>query len=95
MSDQPALHSLRRVVVLAHPDPHSFNALIAETYCAAVRKCGQEATVRDLCAMGFESARKAAEQSGERGFILSKDVEAEFVIICDNDVRNRHCRRPA
>jgi NAD(P)H dehydrogenase (quinone) len=46
--------SARHVVVLAHPDPQSFNATIANTCCRTVRECGQKALLRDLYAIGFD-----------------------------------------
>jgi NAD(P)H dehydrogenase (quinone) len=86
MSDQPASYPPRHVVVLAHPDAHSFNALVADAYCETVREQGQEAIVRDLYALGFDPILKNSERPGERGFVLSKDVEAELETIRGSDV---------
>ena len=32
----------KHVVILCHPNPDSFNAAVAERYCAVVREIGQE-----------------------------------------------------
>jgi hypothetical protein len=42
MSEQPTSYKPRHVVVLAHPNPSSFNALVADAYCQSVMRCGQE-----------------------------------------------------
>lgn len=71
----------RHVVVLAHPDPQSFNATIANTDCHTVRVCGQEAILRDLYAIGFDPVLKGSERAGTQGFALSKDVQDELAAI--------------
>ena len=86
MSAQPASYPPRHVVVLAHPDAHSFNGLVADAYCETVRACGQEAIVRDLYAMAFDPVLKNSERPGEHGFALSPDVEAELDTIRGSDV---------
>lgn len=86
MSHQPAAYSPRHVVILAHPDPGSFNGLIVDAYCQVVRSCGQEAIVRDLYEMGFDLALKASERPAKYGFALSKDVLAELDAIRGSDV---------
>ncbi len=85
MSQQPAVYAPRHVVILAHPDPHSFNALVADTYCATVRERGQEAIVRDLYALGFDPILKDAERPHDQGFTLADDVAAELRIIDGSD----------
>jgi NAD(P)H dehydrogenase (quinone) len=86
MSQQPNFYSPRHVVVLAHPSRSSFNGLVADAYCDAVRACGQEAIVRDLYGMGFDPVLKDHERPGKRGFVLSKDVEAEHEVIRGSNV---------
>jgi NAD(P)H dehydrogenase (quinone) len=66
------------VVVLAHPDPESFNASVARTYCDTVRDCGQEVIVRDLYAMGFDPVLKDKERPHAGGITLSPDVQSEI-----------------
>ena len=48
------------LIVLAHPEPRSFNAQWAEASAAAVRAEGGEVLVSDLCAMGFDPVERAA-----------------------------------
>ncbi len=86
MSDQPAFFRPRHVVVLAHPNPHSFNGLVADAYCEAVRSCGHEAIVRDLYAMGFDPVLKDDERPGRPGFAMATDVEAEIEALRGSDV---------
>ncbi len=76
----------RHVVILAHPDPQSFNATIAKTYCQTVRECGQQAIVRDLYAIGFDPVLKDSERPGTQGFALSNDVRDELATIDGGDV---------
>lgn len=45
---------IRHLVVLGHPDPDGFCGSMARTYCDTVRAFGQEATLRDLYALGFD-----------------------------------------
>jgi NAD(P)H dehydrogenase (quinone) len=78
--------SARHVVVLAHPDPRSFNATIANTYCQTVRECGQEAILRDLYAIGFDPVLKDSERPGTQRFALSRDVQDELAVIDGGDV---------
>lgn len=58
---------LRHLVVLGHPSPNSFNRAVAETYCAAVRECGQSAVLRDLYAQNFDPLLHADEILGGGG----------------------------
>lgn len=86
MSKQPARYRPRHVVVLAHPNPQSFNGLVADAWCEAARGCGQEAIVRDLYALGFDPLLRDHERPGHAGFHLSTDVEAELDAIRGSDV---------
>ncbi|HEY0314973.1 MAG TPA: NAD(P)H-dependent oxidoreductase [Sphingomonas sp.] len=86
MSGQPAFYRPRHAVILAHPNPHSFDALVADNYCDAVRACGQEAIVRDLYALGFDPLLKSGERPGKPDFAISRDVEAELDVLRSSDV---------
>ncbi len=86
MSAQPADAQPRHVVVLAHPAQHSFNASVAETYCEAVRGCGQEVLVRDLYAMDFDPILRDAERPRRHAGHLSPDVRAELDLIGGADI---------
>ncbi|MBU4565408.1 MAG: NAD(P)H-dependent oxidoreductase [Desulfarculus sp.] len=46
---------MRLLVVLAHPDPASFNAAIAATAVESLRGLGHEVVLRDLHAEGFDA----------------------------------------
>ena len=72
---------IRHAVVLAHPDPRSFNAAIAHGYCEAVEAAGQQAILRDLYAMNFDPVLKAQERPGRSDFCLSPDVQAELALL--------------
>ena len=72
---------IRHAVVLAHPDPRSFNAAIAQTYCEAVETAGQQAILRDLYAMNFDPVLKTQERPGRSDFRLSPDVQAELALL--------------
>jgi NAD(P)H dehydrogenase (quinone) len=71
---------IRHLVILGHPDPGSFCASVAETYCATVREFGQEATLRDLYALGFDPVLKPEEvphagRSSQPAAELAQDLE--------------------
>lgn len=72
--------SIRHLVVLGHPSASSFNRAVAETYCAAVRDCGQIPMLRDLYAMGFDPLLKADERAGD-DIGTSPDVAAELEML--------------
>lgn len=72
---------IRHAVVLAHPDPKSFNAAIAAAYCEAVRQAGQEAVLRDLYQMHFDPVLKNEERPDRKGFHMAPDVRAEREIL--------------
>ena len=69
------------IVVLAHPDPESFNASVAQTYVETVTAHGHRAQVRDLYRLGFDPVLKNHERPDHRGFALSDDVLAERAAI--------------
>lgn len=74
------------VVIVAHPDPNSFNSAIAHAYCDAVHESGQQATIRDLYAMGFDPLLKNEERPDRRGTALAADVQAELEALSGSDV---------
>lgn len=53
---------MRVVVVLAHPDPNSFNHAIASTASASLISAGHEVTLLDLYAEEFRAAMSPAER---------------------------------
>ncbi|MBR0551270.1 NAD(P)H-dependent oxidoreductase [Stakelama marina] len=70
----------RHLVVVGHPDRHSFNHALAEAYCRGVRESGQEAEVNDLYARGFDPLLRADERPGP-DYHLSVDVTAELEML--------------
>lgn len=77
---------IRHVIILAHPSTQSFDASIAAAYCDAVRACRQEATVRDLYALGFDPVLKESERPRQGGVSLSPDVREEIAAIQGADM---------
>jgi putative NADPH-quinone reductase len=58
---------MRAVVVLAHPDPHSFSHALTERACTALRDAGHEVVLHDLYAEGFRATMSAAERHAYHG----------------------------
>jgi NAD(P)H dehydrogenase (quinone) len=85
MADVTKAHG-RHVVILAHPDPTSFNAAVAHAYCETVRECGQEAILRDLYAMNFDPVLRNDERPDRHGCEIAADVLAELEVIKGCDV---------
>ena len=76
----------RHVIVLAHPNPQSFNAAVAEAYRWSVESHGQEAIVRDLYAIGFDPVLREPERPGPDLMEASPDVRRELDIVAGTDV---------
>jgi putative NADPH-quinone reductase len=55
------------VVVLAHPDPHSFTHAVAATATDALQRAGHQVVVHDLYAEGFRAAMSAEERRAYHG----------------------------
>lgn len=77
---------MKHCVILAHPNPKSFNATIANAYCKAAVARGHEARLRDLYAMDFDPRLKASEIPGPKGFKPAKDVQDERKFLAQADV---------
>ena len=58
---------MRVVVVVAHPDPDSFNHAIASTAIASLTRAGHDVTVLDLYAEEFRAAMSHDEQRAYHG----------------------------
>ena len=58
---------MRAVVVLAHPDAHSFNHAVADAACTALRAAGHEVVLHDLYAEEFRAVMSAAEREAYHG----------------------------
>jgi len=76
----------RHAVILCHPDAHSFNRAVADTYCGAVMEHGHEAVLRDLYGMEFDPVLKADERPTRADFELKPDVARELAILRNCDV---------
>jgi NAD(P)H dehydrogenase (quinone) len=68
----------KHAVILCHPDPESFNAAVAKTYCEAVTARFHEVTVRDLYGLKFDPVLKADEQPSALEFVPLADVATEL-----------------
>ena len=73
-------------VVLAHPDPASFCASIANHWHARVQRNHQVSEVRDLYRDGFDPVLKAHEQPGKAGFSPLAENLAECARLQQLDV---------
>ncbi|MBY8826542.1 NAD(P)H-dependent oxidoreductase [Hephaestia mangrovi] len=69
------------LVVLANPEPASFDHGLADAYATTVETCGQRATLRDLNAIGFDPVLKAGERPGDRAVDIAADVRAEIDLL--------------
>ena len=77
----PPITRPRHVIVVAHPNPNSFVATIAEAYRETVEACGQEAIVRDLYALKFDPVLKDSERPGPELYSAAPDVRAELDVV--------------
>jgi NAD(P)H dehydrogenase (quinone) len=68
---------MKHAVILAHPDPKSFNASVARAYCKAAEGLGHTPLLRDLYAMGFDPRLRASERPEMPQFAPDADVAAE------------------
>ena len=65
------------LIILAHPEPTSFNAAWAEASRAALTAAGEEVLISDLCAMGFDAVERAGHYGDVGGaFDVLKAQEA-------------------
>lgn len=68
---------MKHAIILAHPNPQSFNAAVARVYAETIRSLGGEADVRDLYQMGFDPRLRADELPWAEGAQPRADVVAE------------------
>jgi NAD(P)H dehydrogenase (quinone) len=80
------VYGQKHVVILCHPDPHSFNAKVAQIYCDAVHARSHEAIVRDLYAMNFNPVLRAKERPSSHKFVPMDDVVTELDALGGADV---------
>lgn len=77
---------MRHAVILAHPDPNSFNAAVARSYAVAVEAMSQSAVVRDLYGLNFDPRLHAEELPWSKHFAPGADVVAERAVLDAADV---------
>lgn len=75
---------MKHAVVLAHPNPESFNAAIARRCMLTLENGGHEAMLRDLYAMDFDPRLRREEVSVSHGR-PAPDVVAERQVLADVD----------
>ncbi|MCP4958961.1 MAG: NAD(P)H-dependent oxidoreductase [Actinomycetia bacterium] len=71
-------------IVLAHPERHSFNGLLADTSKSRLDSAGWEVTFSDLYGMGFDP-REASEHYTERSDEARFHAQTEQRFSADND----------
>ena len=77
---------MRHAVILAHPDPESFNAFVARTYIETAAALSQSALLRDLYRLDFDPRLGADELPWRSKGEPRADVRAEREIIAAADV---------
>jgi len=77
---------MKHAVIVAHPNPESFNLAMAQTYCRAVEAEGHTAVLRDLYRMDFDPRLQLGELPRPGGFEAAEDVKRERAVIADADV---------
>lgn len=68
---------MKHAIILAHPNPSSFNASVARTCAATLRSFGHEVLLRDLYQMKFDPCLRQGEIPSADGFAPAKDVAEE------------------
>ncbi len=81
-----AVSEPKHAVILCHPDPDSFNAAVAKTYCEAVSANFHDAILRDLYSLKFDPVLKANEQPSASEFIPRADVATELDVLSNSNV---------
>jgi NAD(P)H dehydrogenase (quinone) len=77
---------MKHALIVAHPNPDSFNLAMAHAYEAAARALGHEVVLRDLYRIGFEPRLGLGEVPGPHGVTPGADVVAERALIGDAQV---------
>ena len=77
---------MHHAVILAHPDPESFNAFVARTYIEAALALSHTATLRDLYRLDFDPRLALDELPWREGAGPRADVQAERAVLAQADV---------
>lgn len=78
--------AMKHAVILAHPNPASFNASMARAYGLAATALGHQVVVRDLYALDFDPRLASLELPFAESFEPGADVRAERMLLADADV---------
>ena len=70
-----------QAVIVAHPNPDSFNLSVAHAYAEAAEAAGGQVLFRDLYAMGFDPCLKRGEIPTSKDYHLSEDVAVERALL--------------
>lgn len=76
---------MKIAVVLAHPDPTSFNASLAKVCVSELRALGHDPLLRDLYWMDFDPRLKRGEIAKDAGYAAARDVVEERRRLSDMD----------
>lgn len=76
----------KHAIIVAHPNPESFNMAVARLYQQRVEALGAATILRDLYRIGFDPALKRGEIPHPEGFAAGDDIAAERALIGDADV---------
>jgi NAD(P)H dehydrogenase (quinone) len=76
---------MKHAVILGHPNPHSFNATIAHTFCDALHHRGHVADLRDLYGIKFDPLMQVQELPDDKAFGPAPEVVAERARLHDVD----------
>ncbi len=77
---------VKHVVILAHPNRHSFNGTLAAAYSNAAKLIGDQVLLRDLYGLDFKPVLQVGELPFGPHFSPGEDVVAERALIADADV---------
>ena len=77
---------MKHVIILAHPNRHSFNATLAAAYATAAKLLGDQVLLRDLYGLDFKPALQGCEMPFSPEFHPGDDVILERALIADADV---------
>lgn len=77
---------MKHALIVAHPNPESFNLAMAHAYEQAAAGLGHTVVLRDLYRLGFDPRLGLAELPGPHGAAPAADVAAERALIGDADV---------
>lgn len=77
---------MKHALIVAHPNPGSFNLAMARAYETAVQAQGDVVVLRDLYRLNFDPRLAAGEIPSPGGFAPGADVLAERAQIGDADV---------